>query len=42
VVIAGHTDCRWCNPYERNLPIHVCRDPLLEIRELWPLIKHYD
>lgn len=42
VVVAGRADCRWCIPYERDLPIHVCRKPLLSNEELWPLIKHYD
>jgi hypothetical protein len=42
VEIGGRADCRWCIPYERDLPIHVCRDLLMPVEEWWPLIKHYD
>jgi hypothetical protein len=42
VELAGVAACDYCIPYERDLPIYVCRDPLLTIEELWPLAKHYD
>ena len=42
VAVAGIARCRYCIPYERDLPIHVCRRPRLEIAELWPALKHYD
>lgn len=42
VELAGVATCDYCIPYERDLPIYVCRGPLLTIEELWPLTKHYD
>ena len=42
VEVAGRTTCDYCIPYERDLPIHVCRGLRLPITELWPLIGHYD
>ncbi len=42
VELAGVATCRYCIPYERDLPIHVCRGLRLEMAELWPLTKHYD
>ena len=42
VELAGRATCRWCIPYERDLPIYVCRGLLLPVEELWPLAKHYD
>lgn len=42
VEIAGRADCRWCIPYERDLPIHVCRGLRWPLQEIWPRLKHYD
>jgi len=42
VELAGRAPCRWCIPYERNLPIYVCRHLFLPVDELWRLAKHYD
>ncbi len=42
VELAGHAPCRWCMPYERDLPIYVCRGLVLPVEQLWPLAKHYD
>ncbi len=42
VELAGRADCRWCIPYERNLPIYLCRGLRIPLDELWPLAKHYD
>ena len=42
VDLAGYATCDYCIPYERDVPIHVCRDLQLPIDELWPLIGHYD
>jgi len=39
---AGRADCRWCIPYERNLPIYVCRNLVIPVEELWPLAKHFE
>lgn len=42
VELAGRADCQWCIPYERGLPIYVCRGMVVPIEELWPLIKSYN
>ena len=42
VELAGRAPCKHCIPYERDVPIHVCRGLLLPMSELWPLTKHYD
>lgn len=42
VELAGRADCDWCIPYERDLPIYVCRDLQTPLDELWPHMKHYD
>jgi hypothetical protein len=34
--------CKYCMPYENNLPVYVCRRPKFPITEVWPQIKHYD
>jgi hypothetical protein len=39
---AGVAGCEHCIPYERDLPIYVCRHLRLTMEELWPLAKHYD
>lgn len=39
---AGRADCRWCIPYERDLPIHVARGLELPMDRVWPAIRHYD
>lgn len=42
VEIAGRADCQWCIPYERDLPVHVCRGLVVPIEELWPAIKSFN
>ncbi len=34
--------CEYCMPDEDDLPVYVCRDPKMPLREAWPLFKHYD
>ena len=34
--------CRYCMPYENNLPVYVGRKKKIAIKELWPRLKHYD
>jgi len=34
--------CRYCMPYENNLPIYVARTFRRPLAELWPLTKHYE
>jgi hypothetical protein len=42
VELAGLADCRWCLPYERELPIYVCRGLRTPMGSLWEEIRHYD
>ncbi len=42
VELAGVAACDYCIPYERDLPIYICRGLRMTIEELWPLTKHYD
>ncbi len=40
---AGEVKCGGlCMPYEDNLPIWIARGLKAPIREIWPLVKHYD
>jgi hypothetical protein len=41
VTEVGRTHCRWCMPYEDDLPIFVGRRPKFTVRELWPRTKEY-
>jgi hypothetical protein len=41
VEIAGTTSCEYCIPYERDLPIHVCRRSRHPLPELWRLAKNF-
>ena len=34
--------CRDCMPYEDGLSIWVARGPKQSLRDVWPLVKHYD
>jgi Dolichyl-phosphate-mannose-protein mannosyltransferase len=36
------TDCGYCMPYENGMPIFLCREPRVDLRALWPTLKHYD
>ncbi len=33
--------CEYCMPDEDNLPVYVCRDPKVSLREVWPQVKHF-
>lgn len=33
--------CRWCMPYERDLPVWIARGAKVPMRELWPRVKKY-
>jgi hypothetical protein len=41
VELAGRVQCRYCMPYENDLPIYLCRRLKLSLPELWQLSKHY-
>jgi hypothetical protein len=34
--------CEYCMPDEDGLPVYVCRDPKVALREVWPQVKHFD
>jgi 4-amino-4-deoxy-L-arabinose transferase-like glycosyltransferase len=34
--------CRYCMPYENNLPVFIGRKLRIPITQLWPDLKHYD
>jgi len=38
---AGTFTCRYCMPYESEIPIHVCRKPKVPLSSLWPKIKKF-
>ena len=42
VELADTARCRYCMPYENNLPVYVCRKLRVPITQLWPDLKHYD
>jgi hypothetical protein len=39
---AREKDAHWAMPYERELPIWLCRKPLQPLGAVWPRVKHYD
>src|SRR5262249_9683877 len=41
VVQVSVVRCRWCIPFENNLPIFLCRHAKLPIGDLWPRLKRY-
>ncbi len=42
VTIAGIHKCKYCMPYENNLPIFVCRGLKRSVKEAHNATKHYD
>jgi 4-amino-4-deoxy-L-arabinose transferase-like glycosyltransferase len=41
VIEVARIDADYAMPYERNLPVFVCRRPKLPIRDVWPSVKQY-
>jgi len=41
VELAGRVPCRFCMPYESDLPIFVCRELKLPVAEVWDRLKNY-
>ena len=39
---AASVECTDCMPYEDELSIWVARGPKQPLRDIWPLVKHYD
>ena len=42
VTQADTVTCRYCMPYEDNLPVYVNRQPKLSLRDAWPGARHFD
>jgi 4-amino-4-deoxy-L-arabinose transferase-like glycosyltransferase len=42
VVQAGMITCQYCMAYENDLPVYVCTQPKLPLREAWQRVKHFD
>jgi hypothetical protein len=38
---AGTFTCRYCMPYETDMPIQVCRKPKVPLPDFWPRIKKF-
>jgi hypothetical protein len=34
--------CEYCMPYENNLPVYICRNKKITMRERWESLKHYE
>lgn len=39
---AGLITHPYAMPYESGLPIWICRNPKLDLRQVWPRVKHFD
>ena len=39
---AGLVTHPYAMPYESGLPIWICRNPKLDVRQVWPRVKHFD
>jgi hypothetical protein len=39
---ASTVRCEYCMPDENDLPVYVCRDPKMPLKEAWPEFKHYN
>ena len=42
VVLAGHTSCTYCMPFENNAPILIARGLKVSILDVWPQVKDYN
>ncbi len=41
VELAAQTQCRYCMPYENNLPIFIAKKLKRSVQEVWPFTKNY-
>lgn len=41
VELAAESQCRYCMPYENNLPIFIAKKLKRPVREIWPLTKNF-
>lgn len=42
VTLAKVIDCRYCMPYEDNLPVYVCKGIKADLATIWPEEKHFE
>ncbi|MEO7000252.1 MAG: glycosyltransferase family 39 protein [Ktedonobacterales bacterium] len=42
VVQKGTITCSYCMTYEDNLPIYVCTQPKVSVRDAWRTVKHFN
>jgi hypothetical protein len=42
VELVSVIDCKYCMPYEDNVPVYLCRGLKYKPEEVWPAVKHYD
>jgi len=42
VVQRGTITCSYCMTYEDNLPIYVCAQPKVSVRDAWQTVKHFN
>jgi hypothetical protein len=38
----GLSECEYCMGYESSVPIYVARRPRIDMRDVWPELKHYE
>jgi 4-amino-4-deoxy-L-arabinose transferase-like glycosyltransferase len=41
VTVADTAKCKYCMPYESNLPVLICRGLKVPIQEFWPRVRNY-
>lgn len=34
--------CAYCMPYENGTPVFLCKHPLVDLKDIWPRLKHFD
>lgn len=35
-------NCDYCMPYENNTSVYLCKKPKVDIKMIWPMVKHYE
>ena len=41
ITVADTARCKYCMPYESNLPILVCRSLKVPVQDFWPRVRNY-
>lgn len=42
VTLMATSECRYCMPYENDVPIYLCRGLKVDLATVWPRIKHFE